>query len=69
MSTDQNPPAEPLPSRVASVDTYRGAVMFLMMAEVLELAGSPGRSRRARPGRPWRSTSRTSSGAGARSTT
>ena len=26
------------PSRIASVDTFRGAVMFLMMAEVLELA-------------------------------
>ena len=38
MSTDQNPPAEPPPSRVASVNTYRGAVMFLMMAEVLRLS-------------------------------
>jgi heparan-alpha-glucosaminide N-acetyltransferase len=37
MSTDQSLPAEPLPNRVASVDTYRGAVMFLMMAEVLRL--------------------------------
>jgi heparan-alpha-glucosaminide N-acetyltransferase len=31
------PPTSP-PSRIASVDTYRGAVMLLMMAEVLELA-------------------------------
>ena len=46
MSTDttarpeppSDPPASP-PNRIASVDTYRGAVMFLMMAEVLELAG------------------------------
>ena len=32
------PSAASPPSRIASVDTYRGAVMFLMMAEVLELA-------------------------------
>ena len=32
------PPADSPPSRIASVDTYRGAVMLLMMAEVLELA-------------------------------
>jgi heparan-alpha-glucosaminide N-acetyltransferase len=38
MSTDQSLPAEPLPNRVASVDAYRGAVMFLMMAEVLRLS-------------------------------
>ena len=31
-----DPTASP-PSRIASVDTYRGAVMLLMMAEVLEL--------------------------------
>jgi heparan-alpha-glucosaminide N-acetyltransferase len=45
MSTDttarpvqpSEPPVSP-PVRIASVDTYRGAVMFLMMAEVLELA-------------------------------
>ena len=45
MSTDKipqpddlsEPPVSP-PSRIASVDTYRGAVMFLMMAEALELA-------------------------------
>jgi heparan-alpha-glucosaminide N-acetyltransferase len=44
MSTDKIPqpddfaetPAVP-PSRISSVDTYRGAVMFLMMAEVLQL--------------------------------
>ncbi len=44
MSTDKilqpddfsDPPVSP-PSRIASVDTYRGAVMFLMMAEVLQL--------------------------------
>ena len=28
----------PAASRVSSVDAYRGLVMFLMMAEVLELA-------------------------------
>jgi predicted acyltransferase len=31
-------PAQPIPTRVAAVDAYRGFVMFLMMAEVLELA-------------------------------
>ena len=31
-------PPDPPPTRVASVDAYRGAVMLLMMAEVLELA-------------------------------
>jgi heparan-alpha-glucosaminide N-acetyltransferase len=35
--TDFDPPPSP-PSRINSVDTYRGGVMFLMMAEVLELA-------------------------------
>ena len=39
MSTDPSPSMEPtLPARIASVDTYRGAVMFLMMAEVLRLS-------------------------------
>jgi predicted acyltransferase len=40
MSTDTiAPPETPsTPARIASVDTYRGAVMLLMMAEVLELA-------------------------------
>src|SRR4051812_40814574 len=40
MSIPTEPDATPIPppSRVASVDTYRGAVMLLMMAEVLELA-------------------------------
>jgi heparan-alpha-glucosaminide N-acetyltransferase len=45
MSTDKiapqdelSPPADSPPIRIASVDTYRGAVMLLMMAEVLELA-------------------------------
>jgi heparan-alpha-glucosaminide N-acetyltransferase len=45
MSTDTIAPLEASPSkpdsppsRIASVDTYRGAVMLLMMAEVLELA-------------------------------
>jgi heparan-alpha-glucosaminide N-acetyltransferase len=45
MSTDKiaatggsSPPADSPPTRIASVDTYRGAVMLLMMAEVLELA-------------------------------
>ena len=32
------PAPAPPPSRIASVDTYRGAVMFLMMAEALELS-------------------------------
>src|ERR1051325_8861678 len=32
------PPPSPAPARVASVDAYRGLVMFLMMAEVLHLA-------------------------------
>jgi len=34
-----NPPpnAPPIPRRLASIDAYRGAVMFLMMAEVLRL--------------------------------
>ena len=38
MSIEPSPtPESPaVPNRVASVDTYRGAVMFLMMAEVLE---------------------------------
>ena len=31
------PDTNPRPSRLASLDAYRGAVMFLMMAEVLEL--------------------------------
>jgi predicted acyltransferase len=35
---DELPPPETAPSRINSVDTYRGAVMFLMMAEVLELS-------------------------------
>jgi heparan-alpha-glucosaminide N-acetyltransferase len=30
-------PSSPAPARIASVDAYRGFVMFLMMAEVLEL--------------------------------
>jgi heparan-alpha-glucosaminide N-acetyltransferase len=45
MSTDtiapaDAPPTQPVspPSRIASVDTYRGAVMLLMMAEVLDLS-------------------------------
>jgi heparan-alpha-glucosaminide N-acetyltransferase len=45
MSTDKiapqdefSPTSDSPPSRIASVDTYRGAVMLLMMAEVLELA-------------------------------
>ncbi|WP_435011836.1 acyltransferase family protein (plasmid) [Tundrisphaera lichenicola] len=39
MSKDPSPSTEPtLPARIASVDTYRGAVMFLMMAEVLRLS-------------------------------
>ena len=54
MSTDQSLPAEPLPNRVASVDTYRGAVMFLMMAEVLRL----GRVARSFPDSPvWQTLS------------
>src|SRR4051812_9182671 len=33
-----NPPEpRPTPRRLASIDAYRGAVMFLMMAEVLHL--------------------------------
>jgi heparan-alpha-glucosaminide N-acetyltransferase len=38
--TDLKPASIPTspPTRIASVDTYRGAVMFLMMAEVLELS-------------------------------
>jgi len=32
-------PPPPLSSRLASIDAYRGLVMFLMMAEVLNLAG------------------------------
>jgi predicted acyltransferase len=32
-----HPPSTPAATRVASVDAYRGLVMFLMMAEVLEL--------------------------------
>src|SRR5438067_5185999 len=31
------PEAKPLPPRLASIDAYRGFVMFLMMAEVLHL--------------------------------
>jgi predicted acyltransferase len=44
MNTDTTPTAEPaasepvIPQRISSIDTYRGAVMLLMMAEVLELA-------------------------------
>ena len=61
------PPAAP--SRVASIDAYRGLVMFLMMAEVLHLS----RMAKAFPDDPvWsssRSTSRTSSGPAARCTT
>jgi heparan-alpha-glucosaminide N-acetyltransferase len=34
---DLSGPPTPIPTRIASVDTYRGAVMFLMMAEVLQL--------------------------------
>jgi heparan-alpha-glucosaminide N-acetyltransferase len=43
MNTDKIPPVDlsnsptPPPTRISSVDTYRGAVMFLMMAEVLQL--------------------------------
>ena len=45
------PPPTPTPARLASVDAYRGAVMFLMMAEVLEL----GRVARSFPESPtWR---------------
>ena len=43
MSTDKSSPPDDLadapavpPNRIASVDTYRGVVMFLMMAEVLQ---------------------------------
>ncbi len=36
--TDAVPTQTPTPSRISSVDTYRGAVMLLMMAEVLELS-------------------------------
>jgi len=58
MSTTPNPPEstttppiDPTPGRVVSVDLYRGAVMFLMMAEVLEL----GRVARSFPDSPtWR---------------
>ena len=40
MSNPNDPSVTPIPppGRIASVDTYRGAVMLLMMAEVLELA-------------------------------
>ena len=38
MSADPTASTEPAPARIASVDTYRGAVMFLMMAEVLQLS-------------------------------
>ncbi len=34
------PTAGPSPNRVASIDAYRGLVMFLMMAEVLSLAAT-----------------------------
>jgi heparan-alpha-glucosaminide N-acetyltransferase len=37
-SDDLPEPSTAPPARIASVDTFRGAVMFLMMAEVLELA-------------------------------
>jgi len=30
-------PAAPPPSRITSIDAYRGLVMFLMLAEVLQL--------------------------------
>jgi predicted acyltransferase len=32
-------PPQPTPTRLASIDAYRGLVMFLMMAEVMHLAG------------------------------
>ena len=34
-----DPDQKPAPPRLASVDAYRGFVMFLMMAEVLHLKG------------------------------
>ena len=37
MASTPQPPAPPVPSRVVSVDAYRGFVMFLMLAEVLRL--------------------------------
>ena len=47
-----NASPSPLPStRLASIDAYRGLVMFLMMAEVLRLRrGGPGNSRAAASG-------------------
>jgi heparan-alpha-glucosaminide N-acetyltransferase len=36
--TNKAKPASPMPARLASIDAYRGLVMCLMMAEVLELA-------------------------------
>lgn len=37
MSDLPPPPSKPVPTRLASIDAYRGLVMFLMMAEVLHL--------------------------------
>src|SRR5688500_12343925 len=38
-STEAPTPAAVQPSRILSIDAYRGFVMFLMMAEILRLAG------------------------------
>ena len=57
--------------RLASIDAYRGLVMFLMMAEVLHLCA--GRARRCPDSAFWEflcpSPGRTSSGSAARCTT
>ena len=62
-SVAKSPPPLP-PSRLASIDAYRGLVMFLMMAEVLRLCAVAGRVRASQQvlGVPVPSTSRTWNG-------
>ena len=58
------------PSRLASIDAYRGLVMFLMMAEVLELCrGGREAARSANLGAACAIISRTWNGSAARCTT
>ena len=62
--------ASPDSARLTSLDAYRGFVMFLMMAEVLQLLRRrSARCRTAASGDSCATTRRTSSGSAARCTT
>ena len=62
-------PAPSIPQRLASIDAYRGLVMFLMMAEVLQLRRVARAHGDLASGQLLAITSHTWSGSAARCTT